>query len=120
MNPTWQTNPSSRIAKTVSRSYLPRFGSRLTWVRSVGVKSLMPFSLVRCGPCARAKLASRGLPPLLRGKPGQQVGLGEGLLPDFVASLLVFRVAQVRVRLPELLHHFAHQKHRHAVVGLAL
>src|SRR5579859_1518079 len=99
MNPTWQTKPASRIANTVSRSYLPRFGSRLTWVRSVGVKSLMHSSLVRWGSCTRAKLASRGLPALLRREPGQQVRLGKGLLPNFVVGLTVFGVAKVRVGL---------------------
>src|ERR1700688_167139 len=109
LKPTWHTNPASRIANTVSRSYLPRFGSRLTWVRSVGVKSLMHSSLMRWGTRARAKLASRSLPAPLCGEPGQQVRLGEGLLPDFVVGLAIFGVAKIRVDLVELLHHVAHQ-----------
>src|SRR5579859_483450 len=120
MNPTWQTKPASRIANTVSRSYLPRFGSRLTWVRSLGVKSLMHSSLVRCGSCARAKLASRGLPAFLRREPWQQVRLGKRFFPDFVACLAIFGVAQICMGFVELFHHVAHQGYGDGFVGFAL
>src|ERR1700676_2333420 len=120
LKPTWHTNPASRIANTVSRSYLPRFGSRLTWVRSVGVKSLMLSILVSWGRCARAKLASRGRPAFLRGEPRQQFRLGEGFLPHFVVHLAIFGVAQIRVGFVELLHHVAHQRDRRGFVGFTL
>src|SRR5262249_50217947 len=43
---------------TVSASYLPRFGSRLTWVRSVGVKLLIVRAYARRHTATSANLAA--------------------------------------------------------------